>query len=83
MFINNLGITFPNGSFQDRKAPRMYVNADFDSGLVTDADLFPGDYYFDEATGSIYIIYYDNSFGQNAYLDLTVRTPPDSPPPGT
>jgi hypothetical protein len=76
MFITNLGITFPNGSFQDRKAPRMYVNADINLG-ITPADLYPGDYYYDDVTESIYILVpVIDPFTGNGYttlLDLTVR----------
>jgi hypothetical protein len=77
MFITNLGITFPNGSFQDRKAPRMYTKADAALG-ITLTDLFPGDYYYDIDTESIYIMVPitdpdTNEFLYNTLLDLTVR----------
>jgi hypothetical protein len=77
MFITNLGITFPNGSFQDRKAPRLYTDADVALG-ISPADLFPGDYYWDNALENIYIIVpiYDKDTGEflyNSPLDITVK----------
>ena len=77
MFITNLGITFPNGSFQDRKAPRMYTDADVALG-ISPADLFPGDYYYAGTTESIYIMVpitdpVTGNFLYNTLLDLTVR----------
>ena len=77
MLITNAGITFPNGSFQDRKAPRMYTNADAALGISL-TDLFPGDYYYDGTTESIYIMVpitdpITGDFLYNTLLDLTVR----------
>jgi len=77
MLITDTGITFPNGSFQDRKAPRMYLNADAALGIGPE-DLFPGDYYYDDATASIYITVpvTDSVTGDFLYiflLDITVR----------
>jgi hypothetical protein len=77
MLITSAGITFPNGSFQDRKAPRMYTDADAALGL-SPADMFPGDYYYNGKTESIYIMVpitdtITGDFLYNNLLDLTVR----------
>jgi hypothetical protein len=77
MLITSSGITFSDGSFQDRKAPRMYTDADAALGLGP-ADMFPGDYYYSGTTESIYIMVpiidtITGDFLYNNLLDLTVR----------
>jgi hypothetical protein len=49
----------------------MYTNADAAAGLTTD-DMFPGDFYYDDVTESIFIMV-DTGLGYNSLLDLTVR----------
>ena len=49
----------------------MYTNADAATGLTID-DMFPGDFYYDDVTESIFIMV-DTGLGYNNLLDLTVR----------
>jgi hypothetical protein len=67
MFVNNIGITFPDGSFQDRKAPRMYTNYD----LWLFSDLVPGDYFYDDGDQHIYIFIRDAGTGVDFLKDIT------------
>ena len=70
--INQDGsLTFGDGSEQFTKAPRIYTNADAESGLSLD-DMVPGDYYYDDISESIFIMI-DTGYGYNDFLDLTVR----------
>ena len=70
--INQDGsLTFGDGSEQVTKAPRIYTNADAESGLSLD-DMVPGDYYYDDISESIFIMI-DTGYGYNDFLDLTVR----------
>jgi hypothetical protein len=69
MFINNLGITFPNGTFQDRKAPRMYTNYD----IFAPADLIAGDYFYDDVDQTISVYIVDIVAGVEFFKDITPK----------
>jgi hypothetical protein len=71
MAENLTGILFPDGKFQPTAAPRMYTNSDAANGFTIN-DLYPGDYYYDDVTESIYITV-DTGLGYYDLLDLTVR----------
>ena len=71
MAENLTGILFPDGKFQPTAAPRMYTNSDAANGFTLD-DLYPGDYYYDDVTESIFITV-DTGLGYYDLLDLTVR----------
>ena len=71
MAENLTGILFPDGKFQPTAAPRMYTNADAANGF-TISDLYPGDFYYDDVTESIYITI-DTGLGYYDLLDLTIR----------
>lgn len=71
MAENLTGILFPDGKFQPTAAPRMYTNRDAQNGFTIN-DLYPGDFYYDDVTESIYITV-DTGLGYYDLLDLTVR----------
>jgi hypothetical protein len=63
-------ITFGDGTVQTSRAFKFFTNADVALGLTTD-DMLPGDWYFDDATESIYVMV---NYGEyNQLQDLTVR----------